>query len=67
MTGAPLSICLFSNLFRTVVSGSATQSEALARQLARMGHKPFVITARVQENSPEYEEFDSIPIYRLPA
>jgi len=32
-----------------------------------MGHKPFVITARVQENSPEYEEFDSIPIYRLPA
>ncbi len=67
MTGAPLSICLFSNLFRPVVSGSATQSEALARQLARMGHKPFVITARVQENSPEYEEFDSIPIYRLPA
>ena len=27
---------MFSNLFRPVVSGSATQSEALARELARL-------------------------------
>jgi 1,2-diacylglycerol 3-alpha-glucosyltransferase len=67
MTGAPLSICMFSNLFRPVVSGSATQSEALARQLVRLGHKPFVITARVQSDSREYEELDGVPIYRLPA
>jgi 1,2-diacylglycerol 3-alpha-glucosyltransferase len=64
---APLSVCMFSNLFRPVVSGSATQSEALARELARLGHKPFVITALVRKDCPEYEELDGVPIYRLPA
>ena len=67
MAVAPLSICMFSNLFRPVVSGSATQSEALARELVRLGHKPFVITARVREDSAEYEESGGVPIYRLPA
>jgi 1,2-diacylglycerol 3-alpha-glucosyltransferase len=67
MTDAPLSVCMFSNLFRPVVSGSATQSEALARELARLGHKPFVITARVRKDSPEYEELGGVPVYRLPA
>jgi glycosyltransferase involved in cell wall biosynthesis len=58
---------MFSNLFRPVVSGSATQSEALARELVRLGHKPFVITALVRKDCQEYEVIEGVPIYRLPA
>jgi 1,2-diacylglycerol 3-alpha-glucosyltransferase len=67
MTGTPLSVCMFSNLFRPLVSGSATQSEAVARELVRRGHKAIVITARVRKEAPEYEELDGVPVYRLPA
>ena len=62
-----MNIAMFSNLFAPVVSGSSTQSAALSRELARLGHKPFVVTARVEKNSPAYEEIDGVPIYRIPA
>ena len=62
-----MNIAMFSNLFAPVVSGSSTQSAALSRELARMGHKPFVVTARVEKSSPAYEEIDGVPIYRIPA
>jgi len=57
---------MFTNLFPPVVSGSSTQSSALSRELAGRGQRPFVITARVDPNTPEYEEADGVPIYRLP-
>ena len=58
---------MFTNLFYPVVSGSSTQSASLSRELARLGHKPFVITARIEKSSPPYEEIDEVPIYRIPA
>jgi len=63
----PLTICMFSNLYPPVVSGSSTQTSALARELTRRGHKTIVVTARVDPHSPEYEETDGVTIYRLPA
>ena len=66
MSGESLSVCMFTNLFRPVVSGSSTQSATLSRELVRRGQKPFVITARVDPDTPEYEEVDGVPIYRLP-
>jgi glycosyltransferase involved in cell wall biosynthesis len=63
----PCNVCMFSNMFPPVVSGSAIQSSSLARELASRGHRPFVICARVDETSDEYEELDGVPVYRLPA
>jgi glycosyltransferase involved in cell wall biosynthesis len=62
-----MNIAVLSNLFSPVVSGSSTQSAALSRELSRLGHKPFVVTARVEKRSPAYEEIDGVPIYRIPA
>ena len=63
----PLNVCMFTNLFPPVVSGSSTQSAKLSYELIRSGHEPFVITARVDKSTPEYEEVDGVPVYRLPA
>jgi len=62
-----MNVAMLSNLFAPVVSGSSTQSAALSRELAQLGHKPFVVTARVEKKSPAYEEIDGVPIYRIPA
>ncbi len=62
----PQRICMMTNLYPPVVSGSSTQSSALSRELASRGYEPFVITARVDASKPEYEEVDGVPIYRLP-
>ena len=67
MTDRPRSVCMFSNMFPPVVSGSAIQSSSLARELVARGHRPFVICARVDATSDEYEELDGVPVYRLPA
>jgi glycosyltransferase involved in cell wall biosynthesis len=58
---------MFTNLFPPVFSGSAMHSFALCRELASRGHRPFVITARLDMDTPEYEEVNSVPVYRLPA
>ena len=62
-----MKICMLSNLFTPVVSGSSTQSESLSRELRRRGHRPFVITARVDKKTQAYDEIEGVPIYRLPA
>jgi glycosyltransferase involved in cell wall biosynthesis len=58
---------MFSNLFPPAVSGSSTQSAALARELARRGLEVSVITARVFPGSRPYEEMEGVHVYRLPA
>jgi len=63
----PVSVAMFTNLFYPVVSGSSTQSASLSCELARLGHRPFVVTARIEKSSPAYEEIDGVPIYRIPA
>jgi len=62
-----LTVCMFSNLYFPVVSGSSTQTISLARELSRRGHKVIVITARIDPVSPEYEEIDGVTVYRVPA
>ena len=63
----PLTVCMFSNLYPPVVSGSSTQTSALSRELSRRGHKVLVITAHIDPSTPEYEEIDGVSVYRLPA
>ncbi|MCP4376805.1 MAG: glycosyltransferase family 4 protein, partial [bacterium] len=67
MSDSSRSICMFSNMFPPVVSGSSIQSSSLARELISRGHRPFVICARVDAASKEYEELDGVPVYRLAA
>src|SRR5205807_1271870 len=64
---AGLRVVMFSNLYPPVVSGSATQSSSLARELAKRGCEVAVITARVAGGSPEYERVDGVHVHRLPA
>jgi len=61
-----LKICMFSNLFPPVVSGSSTFTWELARRIAALGHQVSVATARL-ENTASYEKVEGVEIYRLPA
>jgi 1,2-diacylglycerol 3-alpha-glucosyltransferase len=67
MTNTPMNICMLSNLFHPVMSGSATQTQSLSRELVKRGHNVVVITAKVDKQSPEYECIEGVHIYRLPA
>ena len=67
MGNSPLSICMFSNLYYPIVSGSSTQSRYLGRELVRRGHRVTFITARTQKDTPEHEVDDGVEVYRVPA
>jgi glycosyltransferase involved in cell wall biosynthesis len=58
---------MFSNLFPPVVSGSATQCAALSHELVKRGCKVVVITAKLTDESQEYEVVKDVHVYRLPA
>src|SRR5690606_20697759 len=60
-------ICMFSNLFPPVVSGSSTQSYSLSKELVKLGYEVCVISANVDRNTPYYEVVDGIEIYRIPS
>ena len=60
------SICIFSNLYPPVVSGSSTQSSSLAIELTKMGKEVIVITAKVNHRSKEYENANGVHVYRIP-
>ena len=59
-------VCMLSNLFEPIVSGSANQAMGLARELVKRGNQIVVITARVDPDSAEYERKDGVHVYRLP-
>jgi 1,2-diacylglycerol 3-alpha-glucosyltransferase len=61
-----LSICIFSNLFPPVVSGSSMFTRDLAHRLSERGHRVTVITAQV-ETALREEAACGIDVYRLPA
>ena len=69
MSGArrPYRICLFSNLFPPVPSGSSAFTAALGRELARRGHSVDVITARLDPGEPESTQLDGVTVHRLAA
>ncbi len=58
-------VCMFSNLYPPVVSGSSTQSSGLARELVKRGVEVSVITSKIDSMMPEYERSEGIHIYRL--
>ncbi len=63
----PLTICMFSNLFPPVVSGSSTQSFALSRELVARGHKVVMITAQTRGESRDRDLIEGITVIRLPS
>lgn len=63
---SPLKICMFSNLFPPIVSGSSTFTWELARRIAALGHRVSVVTARF-ENTASYERVEGVEIHRLRA
>ena len=63
----PLTVCMFSNLFAPIVSGSSTQTEGLSRELSKGGHQVIVITAQTSGKHNHYEVSEGVHIYRLPA
>jgi len=63
---SPLTVCMFSNLYPPIFSGSSTQCSQLAGELARRGCKVIVITSRVDPGSPEFEVVDGVSTYRIP-
>jgi len=62
-----LRVVMFSNLYPPVMSGSSTHSSTLARELTRHGCEVSIITARLTEASPAYEQTNGVHVYRLPA
>ena len=67
MSDTVRSVCMFTNLYPPVVSGSSTQSFCLARELARRRCKVVVITSRISTENAEYEQDEGVDVYRLPA
>lgn len=59
-------ICMFTNLYPPIVSGSSTQSSFLARELVRQGKEVAVITTRLHPESLDYEVVDGVHVHRLP-
>jgi glycosyltransferase involved in cell wall biosynthesis len=66
MTTGAIQICMFSNLFPPIVSGSSTFTWELSKRLAAEGHKITVVTARI-DGTTAYEEKDGISVHRLSA
>jgi 1,4-alpha-glucan branching enzyme len=60
-------VCVFSNFYPPVVSGSSVQVEGLCRELVKQGWEVVVISARVVDGSADYELVDGIHVYRLPS
>lgn len=60
-------VCVFSNFYPPVVSGSSVQVEGLCRELVRQGWQPVVITAHVVPGSAVTEFVNGIQVYRLPS
>src|SRR5258706_10233046 len=62
----PLTICMFSNLYPPIHSGSSTQCAQLAVELTLRGCKVIVITSRIDRESPSFELANGVYIYRIP-
>lgn len=62
-----MKICMLSNLFPPVVSGSSTQCSLLSQELVKRGHEVCVVTARLTSDQPEQEVIAGVTVYRLPA
>jgi 1,2-diacylglycerol 3-alpha-glucosyltransferase len=60
-------ICMFSNLYPPVFSGSSIQCSQLSHELVNIGHEVVVITSQTDGKSNSYEKSDGVHVYRIPA
>ena len=65
--GKPKCVCIFSNFFPPVVSGSSVQVGKLCSELVRKGWTVVVICARTVSGSSDYEVVEGVHVYRMPS
>lgn len=61
------SICILTNLYPPVFSGSSIHCAELAKNLVQRGMDVTVITSRLTFESPEFEIVNGVNIYRIPS
>ncbi|MCC6484202.1 MAG: glycosyltransferase family 4 protein [Armatimonadetes bacterium] len=61
-----MNIALFASAFYPHVGGVEELSRQLAHSLTERGHRVIILTNRWPRSLPEYEEFEGLPLYRLP-
>lgn len=57
--------CMVSYYFHPSYSGSAIQAFNLSKHLRELGLSPMIVSANLTD-SPAYEEYDGIPVHRIP-
>ena len=61
-----MNIALFPSAFHPHFGGVEELVRQLAHELQRRGHGVIVLTNRWPRNLPAFEEFEGLPVYRLP-
>jgi glycogen(starch) synthase len=61
-----MNIALFPSAFHPHFGGVEELVRQLAHELQRRGHGVIILTNRWPRNLPTFEEFEGLPIYRLP-
>jgi glycogen(starch) synthase len=61
-----MNIALFASAFHPHFGGVEELVRQLAHELQRRGHGVIVLTNRWPRNLAEFEEFEGLPVYRLP-
>jgi 1,2-diacylglycerol 3-alpha-glucosyltransferase len=59
-------IAMLTNLFHPVATGSATQTQGLAKALSELGHQIVIITPHLDPSSSKHEVIDGFEVYRIP-
>ena len=59
-------IAMLTNLFHPVATGSATQTQGLAKALSELGHHIVIITPHLDPRSSKHEVIDGFEVYRIP-
>ncbi len=60
------SVLMFCPQFRPIVGGAERQAEKLSKALVRCGLRVRVLTPRLAEGTPAYEEDSGVEIHRFP-
>lgn len=61
-----MNIAIFASAFYPRVGGVEELCRQLALQLIQKGHRVIILTNRWPRNLPEFEDYQGIPVYRLP-
>ncbi|HSI13297.1 MAG TPA: glycosyltransferase family 4 protein [Chthoniobacter sp.] len=61
-----MNIAIFASAFHPHLGGVEELVRQLAHELRRRGHGVIILTNRWPRNLPTYEDFEGLPVYRLP-